>query len=211
MRHLFSIKEAFYTLQGEGAHAGLPAVFVRFAGCNLWTGREEDRASGSGGCSRWCDTDFVGLDGVNGGRYTASGLADLVQQLWPAGSRPRVVLTGGEPLLQVTDGLVGALLASRCWVAVETNGTQQVPPGIDWVCVSPKAGARVVLTQADEVKLVWPQDIDPYLLLESIAAKHYSIQPKDGDPTSTSAALAYVQAHPRWRLSIQVHKLLGLP
>lgn len=211
MRTLFSVKEAFYTLQGEGAHAGLPAVFVRFAGCNLWTGREEDRASGSGGCSRWCDTDFVGLDGLNGGRYTAEGLADLVKRLWP-GDRPRVVLTGGEPLLQVTADLVGVLLAARCWVAVETNGTQRVPPGVDWVCVSPKAGAPVVLTEADEVKLVWPQEVlDPEEVAASIAAKHYSIQPKAGDPTSVSAAMTYVQATPRWRLSLQLHKLLGIP
>lgn len=210
MRTLFSVKEAFYTLQGEGAHAGLPAVFVRFAGCNLWTGREEDRASGSGGCARWCDTDFVGVDGLNGGRYTAEGLADLVKRLWP-GDRPRVVLTGGEPLLQVTADLVGVLLASRCWVAVETNGTRPLPPGIDWVCVSPKAGAPVVLTQADEVKLVWPQDLNPEAIAAAVAAKHYSLQPMDGDPTSTEVTVAYVQANPRWRLSLQLHKLLGLP
>lgn len=211
MRTLFSVKEAFYTLQGEGAHAGLPAVFVRFAGCNLWTGREEDRASGSGGCSRWCDTDFVGLDGLNGGRYTAEGLADLVKRLWP-GDRPRVVLTGGEPLLQVTADLVGLLLAARCWVAVETNGTRLPPPGIDWVCVSPKAGAPVALTEADEVKLVWPQEVlDPEKIAASIAAKHYCMQPKAGDPASIAVTLAYVQAHPRWRLSLQLHKLLGIP
>lgn len=212
MRRLYSVKEAFYTLQGEGAHAGLPAVFVRFAGCNLWSGREQDRTTAKGSCGIWCDTDFVGTDGSNGGKYTAAEIAELVLALWPQGeNRPRVVLTGGEPLLQVDDELVGALLASRCWLAVETNGTQPVPAGIDWVCVSPKAGAELVVRQANEVKVIWPQSLDPEDVSASVAASHFSLQPRDGIPNSVASALSYVKDHPRWRLSMQLHKLLGVP
>lgn len=210
MRKLYSIKEAFYTIQGEGLHAGMAAVFVRFAGCNLWSGREADRGQGAGSCSLWCDTNFVGTDGALGGKYTADGVADLVINLWPQDRvRPRVVLTGGEPLLQVDDALVGALLSVGCWLAVETNGTQPVPAGIDWVCVSPKAGMSVVLKEADEVKVVFPQEVDPHTY--NIAARRFSIQPRADIANSVSLAVAYVQANPRWGLSLQLHKLLGLP
>lgn len=210
MRHLYSIKEVFYTIQGEGLHAGMPAVFVRFSGCNFWSGRQDDRAKGAESCAQWCDTDFVGTDGVRGGKYTALGVADLVRELWPAGQgRPRVVLTGGEPLLQVDDALVGELLSACCWIAVETNGTQPVPSGIDWVCVSPKAGSKLVIKQADEVKVVFPQDVDPHTW--RIAAQRFSIQPRSDVSDAVAQAVAYVQKHPRWGLSLQLHKLLGLP
>jgi 7-carboxy-7-deazaguanine synthase len=210
MRRLYSVKEAFYTLQGEGAHAGLPAVFVRFAGCNLWSGREEDRGRGAGSCSAWCDTDFVGVNGAHGGKYTAAAIAELVLKLWPQGSvRPRVVLTGGEPLLQVDAALVEELLAAGCWIAVETNGTQPVPPGIDWVCVSPKAGASLVLREADELKVVFPQEVEPDTYL--IASQRMAIQPRAGVANAVALALEYVRANPQWRLSLQLHKLLGVP
>lgn len=210
MRRLYSIKEAFYTLQGEGLHAGMAAVFVRFAGCNLWSGREQDRSHGAGSCSRWCDTDFVGTDGVRGGKYTAAGVAELVLDLWPKGpGRPRVVITGGEPLLQVDAALIGELLSACCWIAVETNGTQPVPAGIDWVCVSPKAGSPLVLTEADELKVVFPQEVDPRSY--RIAARRFSIQPRADVADALPQALAFVQENPRWGLSLQLHKLLGLP
>ena len=210
MRKLYSVKEAFYTIQGEGLHAGMAAVFVRFAGCNLWSGRDADRGQGAGSCSLWCDTDFVGTDGERGGKYTADGVADLVISLWPQGQgHPRVVLTGGEPLLQVDAALVGSLLTAGCWIAVETNGTQPVPNGIDWVCVSPKAGTPVVLKEADEVKVVFPQEIDPRIY--NIAARRFSIQPRADVVGSIALALAYVKAHPKWALSLQLHKFLGIP
>jgi 7-carboxy-7-deazaguanine synthase (Cx14CxxC type) len=212
MSRTYSVKEAFYTLQGEGAHAGMPAVFVRFSGCNLWSGRDSDRTRAKGSCAAWCDTDFVGTDGTNGGKYTAQDIADLVLRLWPATkTRPRIVLTGGEPLLQVDSELVGTLLAHRCWLAIETNGTQPVPHGIDWICVSPKAGAPITLTVADELKIVWPQDIDPEAVLAQTAVNHCSIQPRADIPNSTQDALAFVKDHPRWRLSLQLHKLLHIP
>lgn len=209
LRRLYSVKEAFYTLQGEGMHAGLPAVFVRFSGCNLWTGREADRPQGVGSCSRWCDTDFVGTDGVRGGKYTAAGIAELVMDLWPKQQgRARVVLTGGEPLLQVDAALVGELLSACCWIAVETNGTQPVPAGIDWVCVSPKAGVPLILSEADEVKVVFPQDVDPHSY--NITARRFSIQPRADVADAVQQAVAFVQAHPRWSLSLQLHKIIGL-
>ena len=210
MRRLYTIKEAFYTIQGEGMHSGMPAVFVRFSGCNLWSGREQDRGHGLGSCSAWCDTDFVGTDGVRGGKYTAAGIAELVTDLWPKGQkRPRVVLTGGEPLLQVDDALIGELLSCGCWIAVETNGTQPVPAGIDWVCVSPKAGSSLLLTEADELKVVFPQAVDPRSY--EIAARRFSIQPRADVADALPMALAFVQENPRWGLSLQLHKLLGLP
>lgn len=213
MSRTYSIKEAFYTLQGEGAHAGLPAVFVRFSGCNLWSGRDSDRATAKGSCASWCDTDFVGTDGLNGGKYTAQDLADLVLRLWPANSktRTRIVLTGGEPLLQVDHELVLAFLSHRCYIAIETNGTQPVPSGIDWICVSPKSGAPIALSHADELKIVWPQPLDPEAVLSSLAVTHCSIQPRADISNSIQDALAFVQAHPRWRLSLQLHKILCIP
>lgn len=210
----YSVKEIFYTLQGEGMQAGMPAVFCRFAGCNLWSGREADRASA---VCRFCDTDFVGTDGTLGGKYdTANRLADRIASLWPSGERQHrlVVATGGEPLLQVDRALIDALHAREFRIAVETNGTIEAPEGIDWVCVSPKAGAGWVQMRGQELKLVYPQprlmpDALPWAALQF---EHLLLQPMDGpDATSnTAAAVAYCQAHPEWRLSVQTHKMLGI-
>ncbi|HYN45388.1 MAG TPA: 7-carboxy-7-deazaguanine synthase [Allosphingosinicella sp.] len=205
----YAVKELFLTLQGEGMQAGRRAVFLRFAGCNLWTGREEDRAEAQ--CS-FCDTDFVGMDGENGGRYEAEALAERVAALWAGGARPLVVVTGGEPMLQLDETLIAALHARGCEIAVETNGTLPAPPGIDWICVSPKAGTEVVQRSGDELKLVWPQPgIDPDTLT-GWAFRHFLIQPMDcaDGEAAREAAIGYVLAHPRWRLSLQTHKLLGL-
>jgi len=210
----YSVKEVFYTLQGEGLQAGKPAVFCRFAGCNLWSGREIDRAAA---VCRFCDTDFVGTDGTFGGKYTsAAELADRIQALWPAtDDRHRlVVMTGGEPLLQLDRALIDALHARGFRIAVETNGTIAAPEGIDWVCVSPKAGAPLAQTQGNELKLVYPQpDLMPHdLPLLKLCFEHYLLQPMDG-PTAaqnTAAAVAYCQANPQWRLSVQTHKMLGI-
>lgn len=207
----YSVKELFYTLQGEGIRAGRPAVFCRFAGCNLWSGREEDRATA---VCRFCDTDFVGTDGTLGGRFTtAESLATAIASLWPAGEAHRyVVLTGGEPLLQVDAALIDALHDEAFEIAVETNGTVAAPHGIDWLCVSPKAGSEWVQRSGDELKLVYPQ---PGLLPEAIPAEgfdHFLLQPMDGPAqnANTRAAIAYCQAHPRWRLSMQTHKTLEI-
>jgi 7-carboxy-7-deazaguanine synthase len=209
----YSVKEIFYTLQGEGANTGRPAVFCRFAGCNLWTGREEDREHA---VCQFCDTDFVGTDGLGGGRFTtAEALADAVAGTWPRESSARrfVVCTGGEPLLQVDEALVQALHHQQFEVAVETNGTQQPPAGIDWLCVSPKAGAELVVQAGDELKLVFPQVGVTPTQFEALAFRHFYLQPMDGPErdANTSAALQYCLAHPRWRLSLQTHKLLGIP
>lgn len=207
----YSVKEIFYTLQGEGLRSGRPAVFCRFAGCNLWNGREEDRASAT---CRFCDTDFVGTDGTLGGKFThAAILADRIAALWPAGRAHRyVVLTGGEPLLQVDAALIDALHAQGFEIAVETNGTVVAPPGIDWICVSPKAGADWVQRRGHELKLVFPQ---PGLLPDHVADFDFDyqlLQPMDGplQRQNTRAAIAYCQAHPEWRLSVQVHKVLDI-
>jgi 7-carboxy-7-deazaguanine synthase len=207
----YSVKECFYTLQGEGAQAGRPAVFLRFAGCNLWSGREEDRAKA---VCNFCDTDFVGTDGEGGGKFaTPDALADWVASRWPGGGKPYVVCTGGEPLLQLDEAAIDALHARGFEVAVETNGTQPAPRGLDWICVSPKAEAPVVLTHGHELKLVFPQ---PSALPERFAAlafEHFFLQPMDGlfKSKNTRAAIDYCLAHPQWRLSIQTHKLLGIP
>jgi 7-carboxy-7-deazaguanine synthase (Cx14CxxC type) len=208
----YAVKEIFLTLQGEGAQAGRRAVFLRFAGCNLWTGREQDRAAAQ--CT-FCDTDFVGMDGDNGGRYPdAAALADKVACLWgEAGERRLVVMTGGEPLLQVDEPLIAALHDRGFEAAVETNGTCLAPPGLDWICVSPKAGTEIVQRSGNELKLVWPQPgIDPRRLAEW-DFEHFLIQPMDcaGREAALAEAIAYVMADPRWRLSLQTHKLLGLP
>lgn len=210
----YSIKEIFYTLQGEGLQAGMPAVFCRFAGCNLWSGREQDRASA---ICQFCDTDFVGTDGQGGGKFTtAQVLADTIASLWPSDQPVNrlVVLTGGEPLLQVDDALIKALQAQGFRVAVETNGTIAAPAGIDWVCVSPKAGSTLVQLTGQELKLVFPQ---PGLMPDDLpwgklAFEHYCLQPMDGvlRKQNTKAAIAYCQANPKWRLSIQTHKVLGI-
>jgi 7-carboxy-7-deazaguanine synthase (Cx14CxxC type) len=207
----YAVKEIFLTLQGEGMQAGRRAVFLRFAGCNLWSGREADR--GRAQCT-FCDTDFVGTDGENGGRYDAAALADRVLALWGEGPRPLVVMTGGEPLLQADGELIAALHARGFEVAVETNGTvAPAPAGIDWICVSPKAGTEVVQRSGNELKLVWPQQgIDPAELARW-SFDHFLIQPMDcaDKQASAAAAIDFVLNHPRWRLSLQTHKLLGLP
>jgi 7-carboxy-7-deazaguanine synthase len=206
----YAVKEIFLTLQGEGMQAGRRAVFLRFAGCNLWTGREQDRAAAQ--CT-FCDTDFVGMDGENGGRYEVDALADQVAELWGSGARPLVVMTGGEPLLQADPELIDALHARGFEVAVETNGTQAAPDGLDWICVSPKGANPVVQRSGDELKLVWPQaGIDPAELL-GWDFRHFIIQPLDGPDRDASlqAAIALVMAEPRWRLGVQTHKLIGLP
>ena len=210
---MYSVKEIFYTLQGEGMHAGRPAVFCRFSGCNQWTGREADRASAV--CT-FCDTDFVGV-GEDGGKFATAGeLADAVAARWPAGDeggRTRyVVCTGGEPLLQLDDAAIDALHQRGFTVAVETNGTQPLPRGLDWVCVSPKAGAPLVVRGGDELKLVYPQaDAGPDAF-RHFEFRHFSLQPMDGPAraANTEAALAYCLAHPQWRLSVQTHKSLGI-
>jgi 7-carboxy-7-deazaguanine synthase (Cx14CxxC type) len=208
----YSVKEIFYTLQGEGVNAGQPAVFCRFAGCNLWTGREEDRASA---VCQFCDTDFVGTDGTSGGKFeTAHALADTLLSFWPGHDTQHrfVVLTGGEPLLQVDTALVEALHALHFTIAVETNGTVRPPAGIDWLCVSPKAGSQQVVTSGQELKLVYPQAT---ALPEQFAAldfENFYLQPMDGPlaAANTADAVAYCQNHPQWRLSVQTHKLIGI-
>lgn len=206
----YAVKEIFLTLQGEGMQAGRRAVFLRLAGCNLWSGREQDRATAQ--CN-FCDTDFVGMDGENGGRYDAADLVAKVEALWGKGDYPLVVITGGEPMLQLDAALVDALHGRGFEIAVETNGTLPAPDGIDWICVSPKAGTEVVQRQGDELKLVWPQaGVDPEALL-GWDFHHYLIQPMDCADAGAArqAAIDYVLAHPQWRLSLQTHKLLGLP
>ena len=211
VRRNYAVKEIFLTLQGEGMQAGHAAVFCRFAGCNLWSGLERDRADAA---CRFCDTDFVGLDGTGGGRFaTPEALAGAVEAAWQGGLAHRlVVLTGGEPLLQADTALVHALHARGFKIAVETNGTQPAPPGLDWVCVSPKAGAELVLRGGDECKLVFPQPSADPRLYEHLAFRHFLLQPMDGpkQAENTQAAIAYCLAHPLWRLSVQTHKTIGL-
>lgn len=209
----YTVKEIFYTLQGEGANAGRPAVFCRFSGCNLWTGRESDRASAV--CT-FCDTDFVGV-GPDGGKFTtATDLAAAVSARWPwqasDGAKPLVVCTGGEPLLQLDDAAVAAFHAAGLEIAVETNGTQHAPEGLDWICVSPKSTAPLVLTKGNELKLVFPQDDAPPERFEALDFDHFFLQPMDGPivDLNTRLAVAYCLAHPRWRLSVQTHKALGI-
>ena len=209
---MYSVKEIFYTLQGEGANTGAPAVFCRFAGCNLWSGREEDRASAA--CN-FCDTDFVGTDGTGGGRFSgAEGLADAIEREWPRSTRAHrfVVCTGGEPLLQLDDAAIDALHRRGFRVAIETNGTLAVPPGIDWVCVSPKADVGLALESGDELKLVFPQPTAPPERFEALAFEHFFLQPMDGPAraANTREAIDYCLAHPRWRLSLQSHKIIGI-
>ena len=206
----YAVKEIFLTLQGEGMQAGRRAVFLRFAGCNLWTGREQDRASAE--CT-FCDTDFVGMDGENGGRYDTPSLAAKVDELWSHGDRKLVVITGGEPLLQLDPPLIDALHARGFAIAVETNGTIEAPEGIDWLCVSPKAGTRIVQRSGDELKLVWPQPgIDP-AELAGWDFDHFLIQPMDGAEAKSALdhSVEFVMANPGWELSLQTHKLIGVP
>lgn len=207
----YAVKEIFYTLQGEGAQAGRAAVFCRFSGCNLWSGREEDRAEAA---CRFCDTDFVGMDGTLGGRFAdADALADAVAGVWPGGGEPFVVCTGGEPLLQLDEALVSALKARGFSVAVETNGTiAPAPAGVDWVCVSPKAGAPLRLTEGDELKLVVPQAGLDLAAMEGLGFRRLSLQAMDGPEQAANMqlAVALCLAHPQWRLSVQTHKVLEI-
>ena len=210
----YAVKEIFYTLQGEGANAGRPAVFCRFAGCNLWTGREQDRANAI--CT-FCDTDFVGTDGVNGGKFASpTALIAAVDAQLPDGVSSRgmlVVCTGGEPLLQLDPPLIDAFHAAGFEIAVETNGTIEAPPGIDWICVSPKAQAPLKQVSGHELKLVFPQDTALPERFEALAFEHFFLQPMDGPDreANTVAATAYCLAHPKWHLSLQTHKMIGIP
>ncbi len=209
----YSVKEIFHTLQGEGAQAGRPAVFCRFAGCNLWSGREEDRLTA---ICRFCDTDSVGTDGVNGGRFAeAHLLADAIDAQWFAGTRLHkyVVFTGGEPLLQLDEPLISAMHARGFEVAIETNGTLPVPDSVDWVCVSPKQGASLVVERGDEIKVVVPQQGQDLDAFEAMNFHHYFLQPMDGPDKqrNTELAINTCKQRPRWRLSVQMHKLLQLP
>lgn len=208
----YSVKELFYTLQGEGANAGRPAVFCRFTGCNLWSGREADRATAQ--CT-FCDTDFVGTDGPGGGKFrTADALMEAAADLWPEGQENRfIVFTGGEPMLQLDEPLIAAMHGASFTIAVESNGTLAPTPGIDWLCVSPKADTELKALKGDELKLVFPQDKAMPERFEGLAFTHFFLQPMDGPETdaNTEAAIAYCKAHPKWRLSLQTHKMLGIP
>ena len=208
----YQVKEIFYTLQGEGSHAGRPAVFCRFAGCNLWSGREQDRASA---VCRFCDTDFVGTDGTLGGKFKqADALARQIEAQWPVGDSAHrfVVMTGGEPLLQVNSALIDALHARGFQIAVETNGTIAAPPGIDWICVSPKAGAAWIQREGDELKVVWPQPALDWAELQAADFSHRYLQPMDNQDRqrNTETCIALCLAQPAWRLSLQTHKITGI-
>jgi 7-carboxy-7-deazaguanine synthase len=213
MSKTYTVKEIYYTLQGEGSQAGRAAVFCRFTGCNLWTGREEDRAKA---ICQFCDTDFVGTDGPNGGKFASSeALAAAVKAQWPegAGGKPLVVCTGGEPLLQLDEAAVVALHDAGFEVAIETNGTKLPPKGIDWVCVSPKIGAELVLMRGSEIKLVYPQLGGEPEKFAGMEFEHFYLQPMDGPrrEQNTQAAVKYCLKHPQWRLSLQTHKYMGIP
>ncbi|OYU29141.1 MAG: 7-carboxy-7-deazaguanine synthase [Burkholderiales bacterium PBB2] len=208
----YAVKEIFYTLQGEGAQAGRASVFCRFAGCNLWSGREEDRARA---VCNFCDTDFVGTDGQGGGKFaTAEALADAVASRWPADrpGRPYVVCTGGEPLLQLDTALIEALHARGFEIAVETNGTQPAPEGLDWICVSPKADAELVLTRGHELKLVYPQPLARPERFAGLDFQHFFLQPLDSvlKTQHTREVVDYCMQHPQWRMSVQMHKVIGI-
>ena len=207
----YAVKEIFLTLQGEGAHAGRTAVFCRFAGCNLWSGREADRATAQ---CQFCDTDFVGIDGTKGGRYdTVADLVDVIARAWgPARDFRAVVLTGGEPLLQVDAPLIDELHRRGFWIAIETNGTVDPPPGLDWTCVSPKAGTELRVRTGDELKLVYPQPGAAPENFVDLAFKRFSLQPMDGPDVeeNTARTISYCIAHPQWRLSLQTHKAIGI-
>lgn len=216
----YAVKEIFYTLQGEGAHAGRPAVFLRFSGCNLWTGLARDRDKGPGGCSRWCDTDFVGTDGSGGGKFpTAADLVRTVASHWPhtipggRGVQPFVVCTGGEPLLQLDEPLLAEFNRAGWFVAVETNGTVEPPKGDLWLTVSPKAGSELRVLRGNELKLIFPQVGAEPERFQDLGFQHFFLQPMDSPEVqqNTAAALQYCLAHPQWRLSLQTHKILNIP
>jgi 7-carboxy-7-deazaguanine synthase len=209
----YSVKEIFYTLQGEGTHAGRPAVFCRFSGCNLWTGRESDRANA---VCKFCDTDFVGVDGELGGKYADSAhLAQTVDSLWPIShtASKYVVLTGGEPLLQLDNALIASLHERGFEIAIETNGTLPVPPGVDWICVSPKVGSALCVRKGNELKAVIPQHNQVLSDYESLDFEHFYVQPMDGPDgeRNTRLAIEHCKKNPKWKLSLQTHKLLQIP
>ncbi len=207
---MYKIKEIFYTLQGEGFHAGRPAVFCRFAGCNLWTGREEDRATA---VCKFCDTDFWGMDGKNGGKYTAQSLTEKILSLWPDRNIPVfVVCTGGEPGLQVDDILVNTFHESGIEIAIESNGTVSLPSSIDWICISPKADSKLVITRGNELKLVYPQEDNKPSQFEHLDFDHFFLQPLDdaNQADHIQATVAYCLQHPKWKLSLQTHKIVGI-
>ncbi len=210
---MYTVKEMFYTIQGEGVHTGRPAVFLRFAGCNLWSGLEKDRDSA---ICNFCDTDFVGTDGNGGGKFeSAEALALKAKHLWPneAKSKPYVVCTGGEPLLQMDNSIIHAFHEQSFEIAIETNGTIQPPKGIDWICVSPKIGSELILTKGNELKLVYPQHNGDPKQFEHLQFDHFSLQPMDGPhrDQNTEKTLSYCRQHPHWRVSLQTHKFLGIP
>ena len=206
----YSVKEIFYTVQGEGVHTGRASVFCRFTGCNLWSGKEKDRKIAK--CT-FCDTDFVGTDGIGGGKFVnAEALAKSILSYWPSDTRPFIVLTGGEPMLQVDDYLIKELKKHDCEIAIETNGTIKVPREIDWICVSPKAGNNIIQTNGDELKLVYPQKNIQPSQYEMYAFKNFSLQPMDGELKvhNTNLTLEYCMKNPKWRVSIQTHKVIGI-
>ncbi|MFT5167971.1 MAG: 7-carboxy-7-deazaguanine synthase [Saprospiraceae bacterium] len=209
---MYKVKEIYYTLQGEGFHTGRPAVFCRFSGCNLWSGREEDRHKA---ICKFCDTDFWGIDGENGGKYTAIQLAQKVKSLWPENGQgtPYVVCTGGEPLLQLDEKMIEAFHQEGLEIAVETNGTIKAPKGLDWICMSPKAGAEIILTKGDELKLVFPQTGAEPEKYEDLDFDQFFLQPMDSPEAklNTKLTLAYCLANPKWSLSLQTHKILDIP
>lgn len=209
---MYSIKEAFYTLQGEGAHAGRPAIFCRFTGCNLWSGREEDRAKA---VCNFCDTDFIGTDGQNGGKFpTPEALVAHLKRFWPAANStpPYVVCTGGEPALQLDQALVDTLHAEGFIIAIETNGTKPLPKGIDWICVSPKADAKIMITEGNELKLVYPQQLALPEQFINMQFEHFYLQPLDGQHADRSLrdCVEYCLQNPQWKLSLQTHKIIGI-
>lgn len=206
----YAVKEIFYTLQGEGAHTGRPAVFLRFSGCNLWSGREEDRYKA---ICQFCDTDFWGTDGQNGGKYNAEDLANKIEELWPENAKYKyVVCTGGEPILQLDETLVEAFHKKGFEIAVETNGTLEIPKGVDWICVSPKANTDILVTKGNEIKIVFPQKgINPKDF-ENLDFSHFYLQPMDSEEQeeNTLKTIIYCKENPKWRISVQTHKVLGI-
>jgi len=212
MAKSYKVKEIYYTLQGEGAHAGRAAVFCRFTGCNLWSGREEDRKKA---ICQFCDTDFVGVDGKNGGRYTAQALAEQVKAQWQGAGQPYVVCTGGEPLLQLDEEMIEAFKAEGLEVAIETNGTVEAPVGLDWICMSPKANTDIVLTKGNELKLIFPQtNAEPHKY-EHLDFEHFYLQPMDAmneaiTQANIKATLQFCLDNPQWKMSVQMHKVLGI-
>ena len=208
----YSVKEIYYTLQGEGYHTGRPAVFIRFSGCNLWTGHEKDR---SGAICNWCDTDFVGTNGINGGKFSAEEITNIINSLWKGNvqTEPYVICTGGEPLLQMDESLIKAIHKAGFEIGLETNGTMIPPDGIDWICVSPKANADLVLKNGNELKVVYPQCGMNPRMHEKLKFDHFYIQPMDGidQKDNIRRSEKFVLDHPKWKLSLQTHKILGIP